>query len=187
MATLPTIPVEPAGVIAASADLNAWANACSFLLGSGSGSNPVFLLQASSAQSIGTTFAAVNFSNSGAIFKDNDGGWSSSTPGRYTFQTTGFFTIDWSVPVGAFSGFLMAYAQVTTGSSNPQGSGVTYKFQFTSSDVGSIYVALSSGGVMPQQIYAGDYLQVYAATNTGTVNTSNANGYPYLTGELVSA
>lgn len=185
MATLPTIPVEPAGVIASSSDHNAWASACTFLLGSGAGTNPMFFLTANAAQALGTSFAAINWSSAGAIFKDNDGGYSSSTAGRYTVQTAGYWTIDWTVTCASGSSKLEACAQVVTTASNPYNPSVTVQFQHSHTDTTTDRGAVTSGGLVPIYLYPGDYFQILAAVTTA-VNTS-VQPYPQFCGELVSA
>lgn len=186
MSTLPTIPVEPAGVIATSADLNAWANACTFLLGSGSGSNPMFLLMASATQSWSTTAAFCNFSNTAALFKDNDGGWSSGNPGRYTVQTPGYWVVDYTINGGTSANNLKTWLQVTTTASNPFNPSATIDCMYGNTPATSATVCtISAGGLIPIYLYTGDLIQV--SVTTGAASTSGTSPFSHMSGELVSA
>ena len=185
MTNLPSIPDIPAGTVAGSAEMNELASACSFLLGSASGTNPFWWLTQTTGQSIGTSATAVNWASP---TKDNDGVWASANPSRATIQTPGFYSIDWDVafPAGGNAFAVQAYAQVTTTASNPYNPSASIKFQFSSLSVVSTSGSLIShgGGLVPTWLNTGDYIQILAmctaAETTITVPPSCFHG------ELVS-
>jgi hypothetical protein len=184
---VPTIPVEPAGIIALSSDLNDWANACTFLLGSSKGTQPMFFFTPASAQTLTTSFAAITWSSGGVIFKDNNGGWSSGHPTRYTVALAGYYHIEWLVSVNVGAGNIYAYAQVTTGAGNPFNPSTTVQFQYGSRPVassGNIGV-VSNGGLVPIYLVAGDYIEVYVKVTTSQATQPSAT--PQMSGEWVSA
>lgn len=185
MATIPTVPVEPAGVISTSADNNAWANAAKFLLGSAAGTNPVFFLMSGSAQTWTTSQSAVNFSNGAAVFKDNDGGFNSGTPGRYTIQTAGFWTVDWTVNGGTTASNLQAFCQVVTTASNPFNPSATIKFQFCNEAQTTGTAFVNAGGLVPIYLFPADQLSIQVIT--GASSTSGTTPLSHMTGQLVSA
>lgn len=185
MATVPTVPTEPAGVIAAAADLNAWAGACTFKLGSAAGNKPMFFLMASTTQSFGTSSGTkVIWSNTAAIFKDNDGGWASGTPDRYTIQTPGYWTFDWTVNAGIWASYLQAWCTVQTTAANPYNPSVNINFQYTNMAQTGSNAFATSGGLCPIYLYPGDYVAVNA--QPGAATTSSSNPYSHFTGEWVS-
>lgn len=185
MATLPAIPVEEAGSIATSADWQAWSNACTFLLGSGAGTNPMFYLMASTTQTFSTSQAATNFSTTAAIFKDNDGGFSNATPGRYTIQTAGYWTVDWTVAAGTSASNVEAWCQVVTSAANPYNPSATVQFQFTNTAQTTLAAYATSGGLCPIYLFPADILSVQVITGAST--TSGTNPFSHFSGELVSA
>ena len=184
MATIPTIPGETAGTISASADLNDWAGACTFLLGSASGTQPVFLLMASTTQALTGTFAAVNYSNTAALFKDNDGGWAAGSPSKYTIQTAGYWHIEWSVSAASSANNIECYAQVTTSASNPYNPSTTVKFQHSNRPATTAVVVASAAGLVAIYLYPNDFIQVFATVGVN-VNTSSTF-YPQFSGQWVS-
>lgn len=181
----PTIPTEPAGVIATSRDLNDWANAASFFLGSTRGTQPMFFLMASATQGLTTSFTAVTYSSSAPVFKDNNGAWSSGTPSRVTVMTPGFYTVAWSVSAASGAGHLQAYAQVTTTAANPFNPSTTLKFQESNRAATTSIVVTSSGGLVPFYLATGDYIEVYALV--GTAENTSLTLAPQLSGEWVSS
>lgn len=180
----PVIPTENAGVISASSDLNAWGYACNFLLGNTTGTNPVFFLQAATTQTIATSFTQINFSNSGAIFKDNMGGWSGGNPGAYVIQAPGYYHIEWSMSAASGAGNLECYALAATSSSNPYNPSALIAFQHTNRQATSAVTVASAGGLVPIYLTAGDEIALFAAVGT-SVSTSSSF-YPQLSGQWVS-
>jgi hypothetical protein len=185
MATVPTVPVEPAGSIAASADLNAWAAACTFKLGAGTGTNPMFFLMASATQGFTGVASAQAWSNTAAVFKDNDSGWASGNPTRYTIKTAGYWTFDWTINGGNSASNLLGFCQVVTTSSNVYNPSATVQFQYTNTNqVGNAAFA-NAGGLCPIYLFPNDYIQVMV--QTGTSSTSGTSPFSHFTGEWVSA
>lgn len=180
----PTIATEPAGVIATSGDQNNWANAASFFLGSSKGTKPVFFLMASATQALTTSFTAVTYSSSAAVFKDNQGGFAGGNPSRYTVGAAGFYVVAYSVSAASGAGRLQCYAQVTTTAANPFNPSTTVKFSSSHRAATTDIVVASSGGVVPIYLAVGDYIEVYALVGSA-VNTSLTLP-PQLTGEWVS-
>lgn len=181
----PVIPTEPAGVIATSRDLNGWANAAQFFTGSFRGTQPMFILMASAAQALTTSFTAVTYSATGAVFKDNNGAWSSSNPSRMTVRTAGFYSVAWSVSAASGAGHLQCYAQVTTTAANPFNPSTTLKFQESNHAATTNIVVTSSGGLVPFYLAVGDYIEVYALV--GTAENTSLTLAPQLSGEWVSS
>lgn len=186
MATLPTIPVEPAGKVAASADHQSWASACTFLLGSGAGTNPMFFLMSSATQSFTTTASACIWSNTAAVFKDNDGGWAVGNPTRYTIKTAGYWTFDYNVSAGTTPGNVGTYLQVTTSAANPYNPSTTVKFCYNySSAASTVNTNNSSGSLCPIYLAVNDYVEVYCVV--AVTSTSGTAPFTHFTGELVSS
>lgn len=182
---VPAVPTEPAGVIATSKDLNGWANAATFFLGSSRGTQPMFFLQAATTQALTTSFTAVNYSASAPVFKDNNGAWSSGNPSRVTIMTPGFYTISYSVSAASGAAHLQCYAQVTTGAANPFNPSTTLKFQESNRAATTNVVVSSSSGLVPIYLASLDYLEVYALV--GTAENTSLTFAPQLTGEWVSS
>lgn len=187
MATVPSAPSEAAGNISASADWNAWATATSYLLGSGAGKCPMFWLLMSAAQTFTTSAAAVTWAGAttAPIYKDNDGGWSSGSPTKYTIQTKGYWTVDYTVNAGTSASNLLTYVQVTTTSSNLINPSVTLKFAYNNQAASSANACNCSSSLVPILLYPNDSLQVFA--QTGASSTSGGNPSSSFTGQWVSA
>lgn len=180
----PVIPTEPAGVIATSKDLNEWATASQFFLGSFRGTQPVFFLMAAATQSLTTSFTAVTYSSSAPVFKDNNGAWTSGTPSRMTVMTPGFYSIAWSVSAASGAGHLQCYAQVTTTAANPFNPSATMKFQAANRAATTNITVTSSGGLVPIYLATGDYIEVYALV--GSAVSTSLTFAPQISGEWVS-
>jgi hypothetical protein len=185
MATIPTVPSEEAGTISTSADWNAWCGTCTYLLGSGSGKNPMFFLMSNVAQTWTTTPGFCNFNTAGAVFKDNDGGFSNSTPGRYTVQTPGYWTVDWAINGGSSASFLVCYLEINTTSANLYNPSATIKCQYTNAAQTTAAAYATSGGLVPIVLFAGDLLQL--VVQSGASSTELTSPYSHFTGSWVSA
>ena len=186
MVSVPAVPVETAGSIASSSDFNSWSDACTWLLGSGSDTMPVFYLMPGTAQGLTTSFANItNFSSSAALFKDNAGGFSSGTPNRYTIQLPGFYTISWAVSVVSGASYLEALAGVETTSSNPYNPSVISTFQHQTRNIGSAEGVAAGSGLCPFYLSAGDFIFVNARVGVAA-NTDPSFG-TFLSGQWVSA
>lgn len=186
MVSVPPVPSENAGVISSSSDLNAWSAACTWLLGSGSNTMPVFFLQQGTAQGLTTSFANItNFSSSAAVFKDNAGGFSGGSPNRYTVQLPGFYTINWGVSVGANASYLEALAGVVTGSGNPYNPSTTFIFQHQTRNVSTSDGFASARGLCPVYMVAGDFIFVNA--RVGVAASTDITWPSFLSGQWVSA
>lgn len=185
MATIPNIPVEAAGAIATSSDQNAWANACKFYLGSAATTKPVFFLMASTAQAWSATQAAVNFSNTATVFKDNDSGFNNGTPSFYTVKTSGYWSVDWTVNGGTTASNLNVWCQVVTTASNSFNPSVTVQFQNTNTAQTTGAAFASSGGLIPIYLFVGD--QISLQVMTGAASTAGTSPFSHISGELVSS
>lgn len=184
-ATIPPIPTELAGKIAASADLNAWSAAASFHIQSSSGNRPRFLLTCNAVQSLSNLSTILNWSNSGAVFKDNDGGFNPGDPSMYTVQTAGFWTINFSVSAAPGSSSLFAQARVVTSATNPFRPSEFIPFCSVGAQVPASFPGIvTNGGLVPVYLTPGDVIQVLASVDTTSGNTSN-NPYPMFSGEWV--
>jgi hypothetical protein len=184
-ATIPAVPVENAGTVSASADWNAWGSAASFLLKSASGSLPMFFLMSSTAQTWTTSGVPVNWSNTAAVFKDNDSGFSSGTPNRYTIQTAGYWTFTYAINGGTSSTNLATYFQVTTSAANPYNPSATVQFCFN--DKKSFAAQGSnncSGSLCPIYLFPADFVQVFAVTSA--TSTEGSSPFSQFTGQWVS-
>lgn len=185
--TIPTIPSLPAGYIAQAADLNNLAYAAQFLL-----NRPLTRIHDSAGgQAIGTAgTTAISFAH---VDYDNDSMYSSSQPTRLAVQTPGYYRVDYMISGYQSNGSnpMNTWAQVTTGSNNPQGSGVITEVWpgYGVGNVGAQAVCCGRGsGIIPLFMYAGDYVTVYAqCTATGqTTATPSQFSSSYLCLELVS-
>ena len=186
MVSVPSVPTENAGVVSSASDLNAWSAACTWLLGSGSNTMPVFFLQQGTAQGLTTSFAGItNYSSSAAIFKDNAGGFSGGTPNRYTVQLAGFYTINWGISVVSGASYIEAYGVCFTGASNPYNPSSFAIFHHQTRNVGTTDAFVSGRGLVPFYLVAGDFIEIQArvgvAANTDTAWPS------FLAGQWVSA
>jgi hypothetical protein len=98
---------------------------------------------------------------------DRDGAWTSAHPTRYTAQTPGYFQCD---AVAAFAsngtGARSAWFQVTTGSGNPGGAGLTQVYGYTAQNPPSGVNRICLTELSPY-LYAGDYVEVYAFQSSG--------------------
>lgn len=185
MATVPAVPSENAGTVSTSADWNAWGSAASFLLNSSSGSRPMFFLMSSATQTWTATAAAVNWSNSAAVFKDNDGGWSAGNASRYSIQTAGYWTFTYSVNGGTSPTRLGSYIQVTTSAANPYNPSATVQFAFTlNSSFSGQPNYNTSASLCPIYLFPGDFLQVFAFTAASS--TEGTSPFSHFTGQWVS-
>lgn len=184
MATVPAVPSEQAGEVSASADWNSWASACTYLLGGGTGTKPIFFLMSSAAQSWTTTAQAATWSATASVHVDNDGGWSSSNASRYTVQTPGYWTVDWTSNGGASCDNLISYVLITTTASNLYNPSTTLKVQYNNAAQTTTAAYLSSGGLIPIYLFAGDYLQLMV--QGGASSTEGTNPRTHMSGEWVS-
>lgn len=156
-ANAPSPVIQKAGTIAASADMNANANTALFNI------RPPMIIANASASS-GQSFTAGTAApiNWATLERDTDGFWSPTALSRLTVQTPGFYKIRWSIPYNAAGSNLGVYAQVTTYTNNPLGSGLTYAcwFSWCGAQTG-VNPANSGGGIIPVELWPGDYVQLY--------------------------
>lgn len=175
--TLPALTPVPAGYVVQASDLNAMGYAATFLM-----NKPIARVHVTTAgQSVATvgntsiTFDTKDF--------DTDGMWSSSTPTQLTIQTPGYYHVRFGVNLAP--GTSNAWALVTTGVNNPAGQGVTNLYYdgyvIAVSNIG----ASGAGGVIPQYLYALDFVQIQSrASSTSTVFGGTTG--PYFSLEYVS-
>lgn len=174
--TIPVLTPVPAGYVVQLSDLQAMTSACTFLM-----TKPLARIHmASSGQSLPTgsgtaiTFNTVDF--------DTDGTWNSGSPTRLTIQTPGFYKVRYTVGLGTSTSG-NSWVQVTTGTNNPAGSGVLSQCYGAYATVTASQ--LGSAGIIPQYLYALDYIQVYYA-GTAATTVGVGQGAPSLAIEYVS-
>lgn len=186
--TIPTIPSLPAGYVVQLADLQNLSAAATFAL-----TKPaVYAVDNTGGQAITTSFLAVPFT---ATFIDTDNMWIAGSAKRFTVQTPGWYKISYGVNVGSVGGVFNSAVASTTGSNNPQGSGVQSSYYwggYTDVAASSIGYAGATGD-WPFYLYQGDFLQVFikaaaagASTGTAPPGTGASNGGSFFTAELVS-
>lgn len=189
---IPTIPNLYAGYIVQPADLNNLAAAATFLLG-----KPLAVIQdVTAGHAITAAFAAVpmigvtNINTGGSGQVDTDGMFSTGHNTRLTVATPGWFKFRYSISTLPSAGqvWCITYGQVTTGSNNPLGGGLMQKFWSGYAVYnGTNQTSVSSGGLWPAFLYAGDYFEVYAAVDaTATTATTTSNTASLLQAEYVS-
>lgn len=186
--TIPTIPSLPAGYIVQLADLQNLEYACNFAL-----TKPMTrIIDTAGGHAIGTSYAAVQFSTTSF---DVDGMWNAANPKQLTVQTPGWYKLRYGINVGSVGGITFnTYVTSTTGSNNPQGSGITsapYWAGYADVGVGNFGFPCSSG-LWPFFLYAGDFVQVLieasaTGASTGTAGPgSTTDAYSYFSLEYVS-
>ncbi|MDH6141165.1 hypothetical protein P3T35_003178 [Kitasatospora sp. GP30] len=110
----------------------------------------------------GTGWTAINFSDSAGILADTYGGWSSSTPTRYTAQTPGWYWVSGAVCFAANATGNRGARIAKTG--NPvQGAGTLIGGPAGGSQATAIATPL-------RKVYlngTGDYLEVHALQTSG--------------------
>lgn len=175
--TLPALTPVPAGYVVQASDLNAMGYGCTFLM-----NKPIARVHDVTG---GQTIPTVG--NTSIIFDtedfDTDGMWSSSTPTQLTVQTPGYYHVRFGVNLAP--GVSNAWALVTTGINNPAGQGVTNIYYDGYVIAVSNMGASGAGGVIPQYLYALDFVQIQSrASNTST--TFGGTVGPYFSLEYVS-
>jgi hypothetical protein len=163
MGTIPAVPTFPAGYAAQGAQLAELCAAITWLMSG----KPLAQLAQNVAQSLtNATAAAVSWDTK---VTDRDSGWSSSHDTRYTAQTPGYYLAAASVSIGTSSGAQIAFFQVTTGSNNPAGSGVTTKFGRAAIPASGACVVVKS---LTPYLYDLDYVEVWAEQTSGSTVTT---------------
>lgn len=161
MGTIPLVPVLPAGYAAQGAQLQELCTAITWLMTG----KPLTQLTQASAQTFTTSTPA--FVTWDTKVTDRDSGWSSGSNTRYTAQTPGYYLAAANVCFASnSSGARIANFQVTTGSGNPLGAGVTTLFCRPSVPGQSTATGVALESLTPY-MYAGDYLQVIAEQSSG--------------------
>jgi hypothetical protein len=174
---LPALTPVPAGYIVTAADLNNMAYACTFLM-----NKPIARVHDATG---GQTIAAAG--NTAIIFDtkdfDTDGMWSSSTPTQLTIQTPGYYHVRFMVNQAPATA--TAWVLVTTGANNPAGQGITNIYYdgyvIAVSNIG----ACGAAGVLPQYLYALDFVQVFCRSNVSSTTFGGTTG-PFFSLEYVS-
>lgn len=171
MATIPTVPSFVTGETPSIAKLNQLAACVSFAC-----VLPAYCALSGSQTLTSGSVAALTWTTG----TDRDGGHSNSVnPTRYTAQTAGYYSMSCSVTfAGNTSGGRLAYFQVTTGSGNPGGAGITTLFGDKASPPPSSAGRLArlDLGITTPYMYAGDYVEVYAEQTSGS-SLSTASCY----------
>lgn len=146
---------QQAGLVAASADMNAYSAAASFLC-----SPPMAQAFAhASAQSL--TGSASNAIIWAAPGRDNDGTWSAGSPDRFTIATPGFYEVTAHAGIASTAAAAECWIQLTTGSGNPAGPGVVTSWWHGSGTAfAGSNLFIGSAGLIPVLIYATDVLQL---------------------------
>jgi hypothetical protein len=166
--TIPTVPSLPAGHVATTAEMNALAGACTFLL-----EKPVARVRdTTGGLAIGTSATTIPFNTKDY---DTDGMWSSGANSRLTIQTPGWYKFRYSIATTGGHA-VNTKMRSTTGANNPSGSGITsgdHWGGYTPS--GTTFVGAGGcSGIWPFYLYAGDFLFIVALADTAgnTTNTS---------------
>ena len=170
MGTIPTVPTFPAGYVAQGAQLAELCTAISWLMSG----KPLTRLTQGTAQSFTSgTAAAVTWDTK---IVDRDSGWSSSHTTRYTAQTPGYYQLAAGVSFASnTTGARLAYFQVTTGSNNPAGPGVTTAFCRPSVPGAGLTTGVTLESLTPY-LYDLDYVEVYAEQNSGGALSTAVTG-----------
>jgi hypothetical protein len=186
--TIPVLPSLPAGYVATLGDMQALAYAATFAL-----TKPMTkVIDNTGGATIGTSFGTVAFTT--AVF-DIDGMWNVANPHRLTVQTPGWYSVRYGINCGTVTGVYTTCVASTTGTNNPQGSGVVSGNYWggMSDEPNSSPGWATGGGDWPFFLYAGDYLQVFieaaatgSSTGTGTPGSGPNHGGSYFSAELVS-
>lgn len=175
---IPALTPVTAGTVVSADDLNNMAYACQFLM-----NKPICRVHTVTAgQALAAGGAVVNFDT---LDFDTDHMWSSATPGQLTIQTPGFYMVRYMTNQVAANLVGNSWVQISNGVNNPAGAGhsITYYHGsvFTVSNLG----ACGSAGILPQYLYALDYVQVmFGGSVASSVYTSPIG--PYFSLELVS-
>jgi hypothetical protein len=178
--TIPALTPMPAGYIAQAADMNAMAYAATFLL-----TKPVTRVHDGTGGYTITANVETAVKFTIADF-DSDGMWNATTPNLLTIQTPGFYKVRAGVNLTAASCQHNCYLVSTTGYNSPAGPGIVSSQHWQGASVGDLANPCSrTSGVWPVYLYAGDYIQLFAAS-AGTTTQDNVNGGSYLSMELVS-
>lgn len=160
MTALPTLPSPTVGNILEPADLNNMAACVTFLM-----AKPIGRWESASVgQSVTGTAAAIQFDTENYDF---DGIWVIGNPTKFIIVTPGWYKLRYSVVTTSTSLTTTTYVQATSGSNNPGGGGNTFGPFWGSDETGSAGGSKGTGcsGLWPYYLYAGDYLQLFAASS----------------------
>jgi hypothetical protein len=127
---------------------------------------PLTLLEQQTAQTLTTaTLTAVTWDTR---ITDRDSGWASGSDTRYTAQTPGYYLLAANVQFASnATGARVIVFQVTTGSGNPAGPGVTTQFGRAGIAAVSGAATCASSKSLTPYMYDGDYAQVLAYQSSG--------------------
>lgn len=190
MALVPVVPTFTAGSDPTAAVLNQLGYAVSFLL-----QPPKAVLQQTNVAPVsgGQSIAAVTATAViwTVAINNGDSAWSSGNPTRFTAQTPGYYLFEavWQSTAETTAGYRGAFFQVTTGSNNPGGAGLTTPFGSSrppnvTSATGVNYTATGAALISPF-LYVLDYVELIAYSSHAET-TGFADGGSYLTATLVS-
>lgn len=162
----PAPPVQYAGRLATSADMNSLAQTALYLR-----RPPMVVAQSATSgtgQSMTSTPAGVQFT--GGVLRDTDGFFAPANNTRLTVRTPGFYRVRYSVPFDVAAQNCQCMARVTTGSNNPAGAGVTSSWWYAwAGAANSINGCACGGGIIPVYLYVLDYVEILQ----NVVTTSN--------------
>lgn len=167
----PTINAQQAGLVATSADMNAYSQAAQFLL------NPPMALAHAKTSVQSLTGGAANAIIWAQPARDNDGTWQAGSPDRFTVSTQGFYEVAAHAFTSPTAGTAECYFLVTTGTANPAGTGFTTSWwhscgtAFTGNNL-----AVGAAGIIPVLLYPTDVLQ-FIVSPTTTCTTGNLLNY----------
>ena len=171
--TLPAIPSTPAGTIATSADMNALAYACTFLM-----TKPIAeVYDSGSAQSIPTAGANVKFNTERG---NTDSMWTSGNA-YFAINTAGWYRLRYSLNIVNASNntcCYCAYGVFTPGTNSPYYGTGNLDFAVSSGRAFNETPAmLSASGVCPAYLNAGDEIAVFAEASVSSAVLSTT-GFP---------
>jgi hypothetical protein len=152
---IPAVNPQQAGLVAASADMNAYSAAAAFLC-----SPPMVqaFAHASNQSLTGSALTAVTWATP---LRDNDSTWSALSPAQVTLQTQGFYEVAAHIGVTVAAVTAECFIRLTTGASNPAGAGnITDWWHCSGVALAATTFALGSAGLIPVLIYPGDTLKL---------------------------
>jgi len=168
--TIPAVPDLPAGHVVTADEMNQLSSAATFLLG-----KPVVHVHDGTG---GYAFASPMLCWDTKDF-DTDGMWSSGNKDRLTVQTPGWYKFWAGLTTNGNGSSVEFFMRSTTGSNNPQGSGVNSTSNWEAAVVASAaspFTSMTVAGIWPYYLYAGDFLTVRASTVSGAAANTYITG-----------
>jgi hypothetical protein len=184
--TIPTCPTFPAGYVAQLEDMQNLAACCTFLL-----QKPITKVRDTvGGQSLPDFFDSTIIVTFSVADYDVDGMWNSDNPTQLTVQTPGWYKVRYGLNTLNLG---IGFVRYITGANNPLGSGLTSQNIYGCyASQTSAFLVGGGSGIFPYYLYSGDGVQLYAASNGDSADTSvqnfasSTNAGSYLSLEYVS-